>query len=270
MDCRTKYPVLLVHGMGARDRKWPNYWGRIPKALKSKGASLFFGNQDSNGSVEENALVVKNSLLRALNESGAEKVNIIAHSKGGLEARYLISSMGMADRIASLTTISSPHNGSATMDFVMKIPTPLMKFGCGIADLWFRILGDKKPNTYSCLKSFTTDQAREFNIQNPDDPKVFYQSYAFVMKRWNSDLFMWFPHFIVSIFEGDNDGLLAPDAVKWTNFRGVFSGAGRKGVSHCQQADLYRHKLTVNIDGRIMDITDFYAEIVDGLRIMGY
>ena len=270
MNCSTKYPILMVHGMGARDRKRLSYWGRIPKALISKGARLYFGGQDSNGSVEENALVVKQSLIRALEETGAEKVNIIAHSKGGLEARYLITSMGMADKVASLTTISTPHNGSAAMDFFMNIPEPLMKLGCRIADIWFRMLGDKKPDTYSCLESFTTARAREFNLQNPDNIHVFYQSYAFVMKHWYSDLAMVVPYLIVRIFDGKNDGLLSPKAVKWANFRGVYTGAGMRGVSHCHQVDLYRHRLPVDIDGKVMDIIDFYAKIADGLRKMGY
>ena len=260
----------MVHGMGARDRKRLNYWGRVPKVLESKGARLFFGNQDSNGAVEENAVVLKASLEAALAETGAEKVNIIAHSKGGLEARYLVSSLGMGDKVASLTTVSTPHNGSATMDFLMKLPAILMKFGCAVADLWFRILGDKKPYTYSCLKCFTTAEAKKFNERNPDVPGVYNQSYAFVMKHWHSDLAMIIPYLIVKIFDGKNDGLLAPDATRWANFRGVYSGAGRRGVSHCHQVDLYRHKIMVDIDGRVMDITDFYANILDELREMGF
>lgn len=262
----SKYPILLVHGMGARDRKLLGYWGRIPKTIEKTGAKVFFGNQDSNGSLEENAKTVKKSLEAALAETGAEKVNIIAHSKGGLEARYLISTLGMADKVASLTTVSTPHNGSETMDVVMKIPAPLMKFGCAIADLWFRLLGDKKPDTYSCLRSFTTAQARKFNEENHDHPDVFYQSFAFVMDRWSSDPFMGFPYLIVGLFEGENDGLLAPRATEWTNFRGVLRGKG----SHCQQVDMYRRRTPVVMDGRKMDITDFYAEIVNGFGEMGF
>ena len=35
MDHRTKYPILMLHGVGFRDLKWPLYWGRIPAALAS-------------------------------------------------------------------------------------------------------------------------------------------------------------------------------------------------------------------------------------------
>ena len=29
-SCQTKYPIVLIHGAGFRDLKWPVYWGRIP------------------------------------------------------------------------------------------------------------------------------------------------------------------------------------------------------------------------------------------------
>ncbi len=45
-ECRTRYPVVLVHGAGFRDLKWPVYWGRIPNALIRNGASVYYGLQD--------------------------------------------------------------------------------------------------------------------------------------------------------------------------------------------------------------------------------
>ena len=34
-SCATRYPLVLIHGAGFRDLKWPVYWGRIPRELKS-------------------------------------------------------------------------------------------------------------------------------------------------------------------------------------------------------------------------------------------
>ncbi|MBR4557594.1 MAG: triacylglycerol lipase, partial [Clostridiales bacterium] len=90
-DRDLKYPLLMVHGMGFRDRKHLCYWGRVPQTLESHGAKVFFGHQDSVGSVEGNAEIIAKSLDKALELTGAEKVNIIAHSKGGIEARYLVN-----------------------------------------------------------------------------------------------------------------------------------------------------------------------------------
>ena len=47
-NCKTKYPVFLIHGMGFRDGKIV-YWGRIPHMLRKWGADVYFGYQDANG-----------------------------------------------------------------------------------------------------------------------------------------------------------------------------------------------------------------------------
>ena len=70
-NCKTKYPILMVHGMGFRDRKYFNYWGRIPKILKENGADIYYGHQDSNGSIETNAYVLKDTVMDILNETKA-------------------------------------------------------------------------------------------------------------------------------------------------------------------------------------------------------
>ena len=36
-DCKTRYPIVLVHGIFSRDMKLLNYWGRIPAALIRNG-----------------------------------------------------------------------------------------------------------------------------------------------------------------------------------------------------------------------------------------
>ena len=106
-DCQTRYPILLLHGLNCRDEQ--GCWGRIPVLLRRHGARVYLGGQDSYGSIQHNALVLKRGLRKILAEEGCEKVNIIAHSKGGLEARYLISSLGMADQVASLSTVCTPQ-----------------------------------------------------------------------------------------------------------------------------------------------------------------
>ncbi len=105
--CRTKYPLILVHGVGFRDYRYFNYWGRIPRELARNGAQVYYGHQEAWGTVEDNAEILKEEILGICKETGAEKVNIIAHSKGGLDSRYLISGLHMAPYVASLTTINT-------------------------------------------------------------------------------------------------------------------------------------------------------------------
>ena len=49
-----------------------------------------------------------------------EKVNLIGHSQGGLDARMLIGPLDRAEAVASITTISSPHLGFQLADDVVE------------------------------------------------------------------------------------------------------------------------------------------------------
>ncbi len=266
---KLKYPVLLVHGMGFRDYKHIGYWGRIPKELDKLGCDIHFGGQDSNADIETNGKHIACRIEEILNETGAEKINIIAHSKGGLDSRYAISALGMADRVASLVTVSTPHNGSRTVDRLMKFPDPLIRFVGFCTDCWFRILGDKNPNTYNIFHSFTTKGAAEFNERTPDCDGVLYQSYATVMKKPSSDMLMWLTNAVISRIEGENDGLLTPDSAKWGEFKGVYKGVGKRGISHCDQIDLRRRPLSKKEGKGISDIVDLYKNIAIDLYERG-
>ncbi len=270
MSYNLKYPILLVHGMGFRDYKHINYWGRIPKVLENLGCTVFYGNQDSNGDIETNGKFLANRIDDIIKETGAEKVNIIAHSKGGLDSRYAISVLGAGNKVASLSTISTPHHGSKTVDWLMKFPDPLIRFVGFCTDCWFRLLGDKKPNSYRIFRAFTTTAAAQFNANTPDYDGILYQSYAFVMKKPTSDFFMWLPNLVVGKIEGENDGLLSPDSVKWGNFKGIYRGAGKRGISHCDEIDLRRRPLSKKAADGVSDIVDVYKEIVSDLINNGF
>ncbi|MGN0325830.1 MAG: esterase/lipase family protein [Lachnospiraceae bacterium] len=275
-----KYPILLIHGMGFRDYKYKNYWGRIPAYLESHGVKIFYGMQDCNGSLLSNCRQLSTRIDQIFQEHHLEKVNIIAHSKGGLEARYLISSMGYADKVASLTTISTPHHGSVTVDHLMKFPDGLIRAGCKIVDLWFCILGDKDPHTYEAICLFRTKDAEEFNQNNPDREGIYYQSFSFITKSVLGDLFLGIPYLVVKHWEGDNDGLLAPRASVWSGYRGIYSGSGIGGISHCDEVDMFHRSFGKKSDlrsagekyenvNRITDIREFYLSIVKELEARG-
>lgn len=264
-----KYPVLMIHGMGFRDTRLINYWGRIPSVLEKSGCRIFYGYQDSNASIETNALHIKKRVEEILLETGAEKVNIIAHSKGGLDTRYALSTLGLNEKVASLTTMSTPHNGSVTMDKIFRLPNCLIRFAGFLTDCWFRILGDKNPSSYKAFCSFTTDYAKEFNRNNPDCEDVYYQSYAFVMKNPFSDIFMAVPSLVVGAVEGENDGLLTPASAEWTNFRGIFRGNGNRGISHCDEVDMRRYRLSKKNGNNVSDITEVYRNAVVNLKEQG-
>jgi triacylglycerol lipase len=270
-SCITKYPFVFIHGTGFRDRNWFNYWGRIPTALASHGCKFYYGNQDSWATVENNAATLKERVAEILKESGAEKVNIVAHSKGGMEARYIISSLGMADAVASLTTISTPHHGSKTMDFVCRLPAFSFRAAAFFANHWFKLLGDSNPDFHFVCRQLTTCYAEEFNRNNADAEGVYYQSYAGVMQNSFSDMMMFWPHFVVRRIEGENDGLVTPGSAQWGHFKGILKGPTNRGISHADEVDMRRRRLSRRTgDGYANDICDVYVRIVSDLKQLGY
>ena len=265
----TKYPILLVHGMGYRDDLRIGYWGRIPGALEAMGCRVFLGNQEANAAVDTNGRKLAERIDEILEETGADKVNIIAHSKGGLDSRYAITVLNMGDKVASLTTLATPHNGSKTVDKLLKLPDWLVRFAALCADGFARLLGDRHPDSYRVFHSFTTAGAAAFNEAVPDREGILYRSYAFVMKGPGSDLLMWLQNLVVRKIEGENDGLLTPEAVRWGEFGGTCRGVGRRGISHCDEVDLRRRPLSRKQGEGLSDVTDLYRAIAADLRERG-
>jgi triacylglycerol lipase len=261
-----KYPVLLVHGAGFRDKTlgFINYWGRIPKLFSKYGVEVYYGGTDAWGSIEKNAEIIKSKINGILQEKKAEKVNIIAHSRGGLEARYLISSLNMDHVVASLTTISTPHYGVKAMNIAMELPNGLYKFCSFFVNLWFRILGDKNPDFFSSSRQLSEKYSVEFNKCNPNKENVYYQSYAAMMKYFFSDIIFIIMNPIITVADGDNDGLCPVNSARWGDFKGVITTQGVFGISHSGVIDLYR----LNYKG--VNLLDIYLNIVKGLSEKGF
>jgi triacylglycerol lipase len=262
--CRTKYPLLLVHGVGFRDLKYINYWGRIPKELIRNGATVYYGNQEAWGTIQYNAQDIKNKILEVLKETSAEKVNIIAHSKGGLDARYVISKLDMGDYVASLTMISSPHRGCKFVDIACKLPDGIYRAVARTFDKYYRFIGDKNPDFYTASRQFSTYNSIIFNEEVKDVPKVYYQSYTTVVKSMFGDYILSIPYIMVKLTEGENDGLVSINSAKWGEFKGVLRNKYRRGISHGDIIDLRRE------DYKGFDAIEKYVEIVSELKDKGY
>lgn len=264
LECSTRYPFILVHGTGFRD--W-GYWGRIPRALEQRGAKVFFGGQDGWATVEHNAELLKARVKEVMEETGCEKVHIIAHSKGGLDVRYMVSSLGMAPCVASVSLVSSPNHGSKTMDALTRLPRWAFRLGGFFVNLWYRLLGDRHPDFCAVCGQFTTAWAQEFNRANPDAEGVLYRSYAGAMRSWRSDVFMWWQNLIIGLVEGENDGLVTAESAQWTGFQGVWRGAAGRGVSHMDEVDFRRRPLRRR--GEVFDVVDEYIRMAAQLKEQG-
>ena len=269
-SCRTRFPLVFIHGAGFRDLKWPVYWGRIPAVLRDHGAEIYYGLQDCWASIETNAEVIAGRIEDIIKESGCEKVNIIAHSKGGLDARLAASSFGCGDRIASITTIATPHHGSKTIDRLFAIPRSIWSLAAFAVNNWIRIVGDKKPDFLKVCEDFTTEKMRKFNENNPDVPGVYYQSFGCRMSHPFSDINLSTANAVIRRIEGENDGLVSLESAKWGENFSVLSSNSFRGISHLDAIDLRRHRLTSKKGDGISDICDFYVTMVEGLKERGF
>lgn len=261
--CSTRYPLLLVHGVGFRDFHYFNYWGRIPRELVRNGAKVYYGHQEAWGTVEDNGEILKEKIQKILEETGCEKVNIIAHSKGGLDARYVISGLHMAPFVASLTTISTPHHGSRLVDFLKRLPDGLYRKVCWMIDNYFGRLGDVNPNAYVASYQLSEAYVEEFNERYPDAEGVYYQSYASLMRCGFSSKLLCIPYWILKILDAPSDGLVTAKSAVWTNFKGVVRNSHMRGISHGDMIDLTRE------DYRGFHVLEFYIRLVEELARMG-
>lgn len=264
--CATKYPILLVHGVFFRDFKYLNYWGRIPAELEKNGAVIYYGNHQSADSVEGSAGELAGRIRQITEETGYGKVNIIAHSKGGLDCRYALSELGIEDRVASLTTINTPHRGCLFADYLLeKIPKEIQAAAADTYNKAVRVLGDKDPDFMAAVRDLTESAALERNRHIKDAPGVYCQSVGSRCRRARNGRFplnVTYP--LVKRFDGENDGLVSTDSFPWGESFQLVTVKGRRGVSHGDMIDLNRE----NIRG--FDVREFYVNLVADLKRRGF
>lgn len=266
--CRTRYPILLVHGVFFRDLKFFNYWGRIPAALKKNGATVYYGDQESAAEVPICAGQLTEKIKKIVSETGCGKVNIIAHSKGGLDSRYALSCLGAGEYVASLTTVNTPHRGCVFAEYLFdNIPEDTKNF---IADRYngaLRKLGDKQPDFLGAVKDLTAGRCSELNELMPDVQGVYYQSVGSKMPTAKGGSFpLNFSYRLAKHFDGENDGLVSVESMKWGEDFIMLNGDGKlkRGISHGDIIDLNRENI------KNFDIREFYVKLVSGLKEKGF
>ncbi|QGT99348.1 hypothetical protein SYNTR_0755 [Candidatus Syntrophocurvum alkaliphilum] len=115
-----KNPVVFVHGYFDTRAKVFNKSNFDPliSYLKDQGWSEdeLFVIQYSNivGCNIDNANELKDFIDDVLAETDSDKVDIVAHSMGGLSSRYYINYLDGAENVGALVTIGSPHHGTPT------------------------------------------------------------------------------------------------------------------------------------------------------------
>ncbi|MBQ7857791.1 MAG: triacylglycerol lipase [Oscillospiraceae bacterium] len=263
--CATRYPVLLVHGVFFRDSRYFNYWGRIPSELEENGAAIFYGNHQSASSVDAAAEELAVRIREVLAETGAEKVNLIAHSKGGLDCRRALANPEICAMVASLTTINTPHRGCLFADYLLtKIPQSTIEKTARLYNSALKRLGDPDPDFLAAISDLTESACRERNRQLPDPMGVYCQSVGSTVRRATGGKFpLNFSYHLVKYFGGANDGLVGDTSFPWGENHILLTPSGRRGISHGDMIDLNRE----NIPG--FDVREFYVNLLKDLKDKG-
>ncbi len=229
---KTTYPIMLVSGFACLDLYPHGRFGRIPQWLEEWGNTVFTGKNDAFGTIESNACLLGESLKDILEATGKDKINLIAFSKGGLDARYLISKTDQGKHIASLTTLATPHYGVDLATYGLDVlPRWTAKAVAWFPTVAGHLYGDANPNAYQAIQDLTEKSMRAFNSTVRNIPEVYYQSFAFSSAKA--------PKRVFGKYVGrQNDGLVNIESAQWGDFKGYFMtiedyiGSGKAHITH--------------------------------------
>jgi len=233
--CKTKYPIVLVHGIGFKDNVLiKRYWGRIPQNLRKNGATVYLANVDGLGTMENNGIQLKKMILEIVETTNCEKVNLITHSKGGVDARYMLSKLEMSDYVASVTLISNPNTGTVWADLGLYSLEyfRIKKLAIKISYIYGKyILFDKNPTPLKAYNQSTSEFMTNYSKTLKDVESVYYQSYGSFVKTNYPSLTMKYRRKKIYESAKESDGVVPVLSSEWTNFKLVGENS-KYGVSH--------------------------------------
>jgi triacylglycerol lipase len=244
---RKPPPVVLAHGILGFDELGlgparVSYFRGIVERLQANGAEVHCARVPPLAPIHVRAA----RLAEVVRSLDAARVNLVAHSMGGLDARYAISRLGLGDRVAALITIGTPHRG-----------TPIADLG---AELLRRLRLDQALEPIldmQALHDLTTSRMLAFNREVRDVPGVRYLSVVARAPRGAVHPLLrpahhWLHRYAGSL-GGENDGLVPARSQRWGQ------------VLREIEAD---HWSQIGWSGGF-DATALYDEILQELRALG-
>ncbi|KAK6828775.1 hypothetical protein RU639_003594 [Aspergillus parasiticus] len=236
-----KHAIVLAHGLLGFDELrlagpyFPGvqYWRGIKEALSVKGIEVITATVPPSGSIEARAEELAKDIAAG---AQGKAVNIIA----GLDSRYMISHLQPKDfKVLSLTTIATPHRGSAVADYILKQ------------------IGDER-------------LAQTFNPTTPDVEDVRYFSYGASMQPSFWSVFR-LSHRYLEQVEGYNDGLVSVASSRWggeDGYKGTLMGVNHLDlINWTNRLKWLAGKITGN--RRRFNAIAFYLAIADMLAKEG-
>ncbi|MBS7691379.1 triacylglycerol lipase [Pseudomonas lalucatii] len=172
---QTKYPIVLAHGMlGFDSILGVDYWYGIPTALRRDGAKVYVTEVSQLNTSEARGEELLEQVEEIIAISGKSRVNLIGHSHGGPTIRYVAAVR--PDLVASVTSVGSPHKGSAAADFIRQVPpgsageTLLAGIVNGLGGLINFLSGSSSASpqdALGALESLNSEGAARFNAKYP-------------------------------------------------------------------------------------------------------
>lgn len=210
-------PIVLVHGLCGYDRlsafgvTLKDYFPGVPQKLEAVGNRVLIPRLSRTRGVESRAAELKRFIEQSVPDGGP--VHLIGHSLGGLDSRFMISKLGMADRVRSLTTVGTPHRGTAFADWGIRRFRRLLQPVFQFLHL-----------SYQAFLDLTTAACSRFNAKVPDAPNVRYFAVAGLCQRELIAPLWRLPAYIVNQVEGPNDGVVSIASATWGEHTDVWTG----------------------------------------------
>ncbi len=201
----ASHPLVLVHGIFGFDelglgRARVSYFRGVVERLRELGAEVHCARVPPLAPIHVRAQRLA-EMVRALD---APRVHLVAHSMGGLDARYALSRLGLASRVASLTTIGTPHRGTPIADLGAEL---LRRLRLDIA------LGPLV--NLQALHDLTPSRMLAFNRQVRDLPSVRYLSVVARAPDSGVHPLLRPAHQWLQRSVGANDGLVPSRSQRW-------------------------------------------------------
>ncbi len=179
------YPIVMAHGFFGFETlagvDAVTYFFGVRDDLAEVGELVYTPAVDPFNDSEVRGAELLAHIERVIEETGAARVNIIAHSQGGLDARFAAAMR--PELIESITTIATPHRGTAVADIALG----LADHGAlpDVLDAVTRIFGGpfydalgQETSIARAARQLSTPGARAFDEQYPPDPVIAWYSIA--------------------------------------------------------------------------------------------
>jgi triacylglycerol lipase len=200
-------PVVLVHGLFGFDQIGVpgvkvHYFRGVVEHLAALGCHAHAVRLPRAASVPARAQM----LADKIRELGHDRVDIIAHSLGGLDARYALSKLGLATQVRSLVTIGTPHRGSPIADLATDGPLAVARKA--IAALGVQL---------TALDWLSTSALETFNRDVLDAPGVRYACVVGGIREPSTPISLAIApaHAYLRRVAGPNDGLVPMTSQYW-------------------------------------------------------